>query len=588
MRATLLLSLLSAFGLLSACKQGDLGVKGNVGPEGTDGEDGTDGEEPVEPGPLTLRVDSPESGGFTTASSVTVTGEWSGGKDPRLAVNGTVMNPPEGTFSLDSERNDVAWPDSPLWPILVDASDSRGEWGRGRRTLIAGDSVPGDTPVDDGLVLRLTDNFLAALGPVLTDAVESVDFASTLVGSDPVASLVGIDVYITAIEIGAIIPEFDFTREGLAYSLRAEELMVEIGLDIPFVGMTNAQLFADAVTISGLLIIGVDGDGGLTVSPLETSVDTENIELFGITDYFGLVDTLLGSTLAGQVETLLVDTLGGLLEAQETIRDLAFEGLTIHSDFTSVVPDDNGMNVYARTTIAVDAGGDMPDRLTYAGGFDNPNSANTPEGLPYMAGLFLDDDLISALGAGLIASGLLNQELSGDLGGLSLDTSLLGGFLPGFDTLPAGQPVTLVTRPTAVPCGAVVEDPGIATALHLGGLEIDLVTDTSGDGTEEVAMTLVVDAIAGIAAGEDGALVGVELLASDARLLSTVLGSSPAEVDAGLGNLISVAVPILVGNLLGEALAFDLAGMTLTTLEAAPVGGHGGLYLEVDPSGFSL
>ena len=79
----------------------------------------------------------------------------------------------------------------------------------------------------------------------------------------------------------------------------------------------------------------------------------------------------------------------------------------------------------------------------------------TDSGEPYAIALFLDDDLLSALGAGLLGTGVLEQEVGGDLGGLTLDTSLLAASVPGFDTLPAGEEVTLAISPTLAPLGTV-------------------------------------------------------------------------------------------------------------------------------------
>lgn len=565
---------------LTACKNDADLVKDDVG--GDEG-GGDEGGAPVEP--LAFTMTGPDSGAFEPGSSLTATGTWSGGASPTLTVNGAASSPAAGEWSVQTDRGAVLWPDSPLWPVLAEASDAEGAWLRGRRTVIHGEGVSAEAPVPTGLVMRLTDELLVDLTPVLDDAVAGLDLSSLLVSTEPVASLLGAEVYITGASFGALLPDFDFRASGLYYSLRVESVVVYITLDFGFLGDTEVELRADALTVFGDIIFGVDSAGGLTATPANTDVATENIELFGITDSFGLVDLLLGDTLAGQVEGIVVDTLGGLLEAQESLRRLELSGLVIESDFTSVNHDEDGVNLVA--TSRVTAEGDAPEqRLTTPSGFSNPRGMITPSGVPFHAGLYLDDDLISALGGGLIASGLLVQEVSGDLGSLTLDTSLLGGFIAGFDTLPAGQPVTIRTRPTVAPVGTTVDEPGVALALHLGGLELDLLTDQDGDGADDVVMTVVVDAIIGVTAGEEGALIGVELLDSSATLLSTSLPATPAEVEPGLSTLIGVAVPLLVGDLLGDALAFDLGGITITTLDAGAVDDHGALYLELDPSGF--
>lgn len=576
----LLLALAACSKQAGSVKDGDPGQSGDGG--------GDDGQPEPEPEPLSFSLTGPDDGVFETADQISVTGTWAGGLDPVLTVNGAASSPAAGDWQVDSARSAVAWPDSPLWPILAEGADARGVWLRGRRTALYGDSVPSETPVAEGLVLRLTDAFLLELEPVLDDAVASFDLDSLLAGTDPVASVLGADLYITGVEFGALIPGFDFRTSGLHYSLRVEDILVYAELDAGFLGTTSFELAAGAVIVEGDVIFGVDASGGLTATAANTAVSTEDVELFGITDSFGLVDLLLGDTLSGQVEGVVVDTLGGLLEAQESVRVLELEGLLIESDFTEVNHDDQGVNLVAESRVSATTGSVPPLRLTTPDAFSNPTTVESPSGLPYHAGLFLNDDLISALGGGLLASGLLNQEVSGDLGSISLDTTLLGAIVDGFDQLPPGQAVTIKTRPTVAPVGAVVSTEGVATALHLGGLELDMMTDQDGDGVEDVVMTVVVDAIAGITAGADGALIGVELVESNATLLSTSLDTTPAAVEPGLATLISVAVPALVGNLLGDALSFDLSGITITTIDAGAVGNHGALYLELDPSGFSL
>jgi hypothetical protein len=581
----LLVPSLLALSLLGCRKEVEPGKDGDVD-QGDDG--GDDGQPEPEPEPLAFSLTGPDDGVFETGASLSVTGTWSGGLDPVLTVNGAASSPAAGDWQVDSPRSAVAWPDSPLWPILAEGADARGVWMRGRRTAVYGDSVSSEAPVSEGLVLRLTDAFLVELEPALDAAVDSFDLDSLLAGTDPVASVLGADLFITGVEFGALVPSFDFRSSGLHYSLRVEDIIVYAVLDAGFLGTTDFELQAGAVIVEGDVIFGVDASGGLTATAANTAVSTEDVELFGITDSFGLVDLLLGDTLSGQVEGVVIDTLGGLLEAQESIRLLELEGLLIESDFTEVNHDEQGVNLVAESRVSATTGTLPPQRLTTADAFSNPTSTETPSGLPYHAGLFLNDDLVSALGAGLVASGLLNQEVSGDLGSISLDTTLLGAIVDGFDQLPPGQPVTIKTRPTVAPVGAVVSTEGVATALHLGGLELDMMTDQDGDGVEDVVMTVVVDAIAGITAGADGALIGVELVESNATLLSTSLDTTPAAVEPGLATLISVAVPALVGNLLGDALTFDLSGITITTIDAGPVGNHGALYLELDPSGFSL
>ena len=546
--------------------------------------EGDGDEEVVEP--LAFEMTAPASGAIVDAGSVTAEGTWSGGLDTVVTVNGVDVGA-AGSWSQSSDHSDVLWPDSPLWPVLGDARDAEGTWLRARATLIQGVSAPAADPIEDGLMFRLTDNVLAQLDGLLDTVVADLDLSELLVGSDPVASVLGADVFIDGATFGALVPDLDFGATGLAYSLRAEDVLIEMTIDAGFLGTYDADLEADAVIVSGDLVIGVDGTGGLTASPSNTTVDTENLELFGFTDSIGLVDALLGDTLATTVEDQLVDAIGGLLEAQEDLRRLEFSGIVILSDFTSALHDTSGVTILADSRIEVADGADPGERLATDESWSLPTGSESAAGVPYQAGLFLDDDLLSALGAVLAGSDLLEQEVSGDLGSITLDTTLLGAIVPGFDTLPPGQLVTLITRPSA-PLVGVAGREGYAGELHLGGLELDFATDADGDGADDVVMTVVVDAVIGLAPGEDGELISIDLVESQATLLSTLLAASPDEVEPGLASLIDLAVPALIGGLLGDALDLELGGIGLEIVDGAGVGDRAALYLDLDLSGFEL
>jgi hypothetical protein len=575
-RKGLLVGLLA---LLAACGGAAEGTKSTVDDGGGDG-----GEAPA-PEPLTFSLTGPGSGAIVAEDRVEVTGAWAGGTNPSVTVNGVDVGP-EGEFRVESHHDDVPWPDSPLWPILGDAHDDTGVWHRGRFTLLHGDSAPADAPVPSGLTLRLTDELLLDLGPQVDAIVAGLDLESLLASEDPVFELLGAEVYIDGLALGPVSAELDFRSTGLNYTLRASDLSILLLLDFGFLGTTDSEVTASAIEITGDLVIGTDA-GGLTATPANTAVSVTDLEVFGITDSFGLVDTLLGDTLATTIEEQLVDALSGLLEAQESLRVLEFEGVQILSDFTSAQHDEQGVNIFAASRVELAEGGATGDRLTTDISYSPPTTTVSPAGAPYQAALLLDDDLLSALGAALPATGLLNQTVEGDaLGSLSLDTTLLGGLIPGFDQLPPGQAVSLVTRPTVALAGAPGRD-GVAAELHVGGLEIDFVTDADGDGEGDVVMTVVVDAVVGITAGTE-ALIDIVLVDSAATLTSTVLDTSPELVEPGLSTLISVAVPSLVGGLLGDALAFDLGGIAITVVDGGAVDDRAGLFLDLDLSGLEL
>ncbi len=577
------LGVLAALSLSTACASKNIESK----PASTDensGEDGTDGSD-APPPELRFTMDSPSNGTFRSNNKVEASGTWSGGLDGSASVNGEDVGG-EGDWSMDTSHQDTLWPDSPLWPVMGSAQDSTGQWVRARATLIHGESTDTTAPMPAGLVLRLTDELLLDLGPQIDDIVAGLDLDALLVSAGPVWADFGAEIYVSGASIGTVAADLDFQSSGLHYVLTADDLVVFIDIDLGLLGSYPTEVNVQTVEVAGDLVFGTSA-GSLTATPANTAVSTVGLEVFGFEDTFGLIDGFLGDTLATTIEDQLVGAIDGLLDAQDALRVLEFSGMQILSDFTSATHDNAGVNVYAESTLAAD-GLDLGQRLTTDGGFTAPSGTESPSGVPYQAALLLDDDLLSAIGAALPATGLLDQSIEGDaLGSLSLDTSLLGGIIPGFDQLPAGQPVSLHTRPTAPMVGA----PGsgeIAAELHLGGLEIDFLTDQDGDGSDDVVMTVVIDAIVGITGGEEGALVDIVLIDSQSMLLSTSLDTTPEAVEPGLDTLISLAVPALVGGLVGDALAFDLGGIGITVVDGSAVGDRAGLFLDLDISGLEL
>lgn len=530
----------------------------------------------VEEEPLVFSLTDPTASAIVDAQTVSAAGTFSGPSGATAAVNGVAITA-MGDFSVEVDRSAVPWPDSPIWPVLGDARDGEDGWLRERVTLIQGDSAPASEAVEDGISFRLTDHLLASAEGAVTDLL---DLDALLSSKDPLTELLGVQVYITEMAYADIVPTLDFTSAGLSYSMRIEGLEMLLFLDAGWLGTYDTTLAAEAVTVSGNMVFDVDGAGGLVASPEDTAVDTEGLELFGFTDSIGLVDALLGDTLASEVEGALVDAIDGLLAFQDALRSLEFSGVRIDNSFTAAVHDEDGVTVFADSAISLKEGGVLGERLTTDLGWSAPSGKTTPGGVAYEAGLFIDDDLISALGAALAGSGLLVQEVSGDLGGLTLDTSLLANIVAGFDDLPEGQAVTIRTAPTAVPVGVPGRD-GTIGELHLGGLALDFVVE----GSDASVMQVAIDAMVGLTPGEKDELIGVDLVDAQAVLLSSSLDSTPEEVEPGLDTLISLAVPILVGDLLGDALDFDLGGVGIDVVDGEGVDDRAVLYATLDLTG---
>ena len=105
----------------------------------------------------------------------------------------------------------------------------------------------------------------------------------------------------------------------------------------------------------------------------------------------------------------------------------------------------------------------------------------------------------------------------------------------------------------------------------------------------EPVMTIALDAVVGVALGDAEELLAVDVAATEVTLLESTLYSSPAEVEDGLSGLLDIAVPLLIGSLLGDALDLSDLPVELLPVDSGPIDDRAALYLDLgDVSGLSL
>lgn len=557
--------------LMTACKEDPAaGGKGDV--EGQGGGDGGDTT------PLSFDLRAPGEATITDLASLPVSGVVEG-VAPVVMVNGVAAEVEAGAWSVPAAHADVPWPDSPLFPILGEATDADGAWLRERVTLARGEGAAADGVVPAAIGARLTDHALLAFDPLIQQTVAELDLGELIDPTVPVSEILGGQVYVSDASVGGLSIDLDFTARGLAYSLVATEVAATLLIDFGLFD-TDGDILVEQVDVDGLVLIGA-GAGELTLTPLDTVVSITGLEAFGFDDPTGIIDgllnTFLSDTLAGLLEEQVVALADDLLSVLDGLTQLELSGMVLDTRFSGVAHDDDGVTILADTSVSL-LEGTMP-----ATRFANPQPApaisgmTTSQGAPYAVALFLDDDLLSAIGAGLVGAGMLEQEVGGDLGGITLDTTLLGASVPGFDTLPPGEDVTLSISPTLAPLGTAGSAAPEAGRLHIGGLVADFLVPSV---QAEPVMSVALDAIVGLGLGEEE-LLAVDVVDTRATLLSTTLGSTPAEVEPGLQTLIGLAVPLLVGDLLGGALDLSALPVELVPLESGPRGDRAAVYLDL-------
>lgn len=569
---------LSVLALMTACKgDPEESGKGSIDAQGGGGEE----EETI---PLTFDMLDPAESAYTGEDTLPVSGV-AGGDGLAVTVNGEAAVFEDGAWAGSASHTDVGWPDSPLFPVLGEATDAHGAWARDRVVLARGETADTGAELPSAIGARLTDHALVAFDPFIQQTVADLDLGALLVSPDPVTTLLGADVYVAAASLGGATVDLDFTERGLAYTLVASDIDATLLLDFGWFD-TDGDLYVERVDITGLVVMDVEG-GELGLTPLETTAAISGLEIFGFDSSLvdSVVNSFLAETLAEMLEEQVVALADDLLGVLDEITNLELSGIVLDTRFSSLTHDADGVTLFADTTVSL-LEGEMPSlRLANPGAPAPVSGMTTESGALYAVGLYLDDDLISAIGAGLLGTGVLEQEVGGDLGGITLDTTLLGASVPGFDTLPPGEEVTLSITPTLAPLGTVGSASPEAGRLHIGGLNADFLVPTV---QEEPVMTVALDAIVSIGLGEQE-LLAVDVVDTRATLLSTTLGSTPAEVEPGLDTLIGVAVPLLVGDLLGSALDLSSLPVELVPVESGPEGDRAALYLDLgDLSGLEL
>lgn len=564
---------LALVSLLAACSTTNEGA--GAGAASTD-----DGQPPA----FSFQMDTPATTGFSTSDSLEAGGSVTGSA-PVVTVNGADASLSGESWSAAAARADLAWPDSPLFPVLAHATDDDGQWARARATFATGEAADPALVIEDALAARLTDHALDAFGPAIDQLVADLDLGALLVSDEPIATILGADITVTAADFGEVDLALDFRAIGLEYSLSVAPVSASLLLDFGFTD-TEGDLAAEQIDVTGVIRLGADA-GGLTLTPENTTVSVTGLELFGFNDPTGIVDglinTFLSDTIAELIEEQVVALADDLFAVLDDLTSLDLAGVTLETTFASVQHDEDGVTLLADTALSVVDGALPAERLANPQPMPFVSGQTTASGDLYGVALLLDDDLLSGIGAALVGTGILNQELSGDLGPITLDTTLLAVSVPGFDTLEPGLPVTLRTRPTLPPLGTAGSAAPEAGQLHIGGLEADF--EVEG----EVVMTVVLDAVAGVGLGTVDELLLLDVLATDVTLLSTTLGSTPDEVEPGLQSLIELAIPLLVGDLLGDSL--DLSGLPIELLPvgSGPVDDRAAVYLDLgDVSGLEL
>ena len=371
----------------------------------------------------------------------------------------------------------------------------------------------------------------------------------------------------------------------------------------PFTLNVTAPITLEAVGVPGSRILEATvGDlelsHSLSASELNTGCTLDDIEqvlnAFGFS-LFDLLIGLFGDTISTSIEDALNDALVGIALAGET--SLGDGTLTYAIEPAEVIHSNQGLEIVlaglldapqAECIAAEDPGGSSST------GAGLPNPADNPAGTQialHAHGDLIQQALYAAWRGGALCLGVGGDDAGVDLGGLALDTSLLG--LIGGEELgalfPVPRPVLIEVVPH-LPPEASFTGPSDLTA-ELSDLELVFLAEL--DGRMARGLGVAVDADIGVDLlfddidGTIGVDLGVNPDDISARLAGDPMVPGIAErVESDFPGVMATLLDSLLPSLLGDSLAFPLPtfeGLGLIGLDVGASGGGDwlGLYAEV-------
>ena len=543
--------------------------------------------------PLDIAILGPPEASIGWGPTVTVTGTVTG-DEPQASVSGETAQITDDQFTaevtIDAAR--------PFTALTASASDPHG-WVRDRRTYLHGDAVDASIPVDRGMAIRITDRGFDGLSSFILTQFTTESIEQMILATNPLYSGMGIDIIPEDAEVGGLELDLDADSGGLALLASLTDVTLDVTIDAGFVGTYPGTIYLQAVDVDGLVTLAASG-GSLVVEIPEVSVNLVGLELIfpGIWSWVlsilesvvpGLLEGMIADMLSEEVIAAVEDALGSLEQG------FAFGPVVIGIAFDEVSHDHEGVN--AVLDLEVDLGavpGDIPaQRVSTPGAMPVLFGTRTPVGqLPFGAQVVLDDDALNAIGVGLYASGVLEQQLEGELPTnppLTLTAGLLKATFPSMDGVLSDEAeLSMATAPSVPLVGRAADGPLGVIDFYMPGYWLDIAADLEdANGTPQSAYDLALDAVIHVDVDAENGELDIYGGEMDATLIwcEERLECEPQE-GAGLAELMQLAIGLVVGDMVGD-LTTLIDGVVMVPLEGGACGDldeHASFYADLEPA----
>ena len=566
-------------------------------------------------GKVSLFIDSPGQGIFTTDTSILVTGHFTKA-DPAettVTVNGVVATIlPDRTWSVTVPLDAVAI----VNPILAELTTTGGALQRRRVTVIVGDSIADGDVSPMGVALRLNDSGLDEVEPVITSLV-NLDLATLLppgtlvidnfcyqdsflgclgrvdvtVSGSPPPSIgsfaidvdsqngsVDGDVLLNNLFIRANVDdatgvplhcEIDITAATTDifgnYDLSPLDPGVTGEIDVTQNGSVNVVFgqFNDSTDCSGLL-------GGLVELLISLFIgDIQSLVEPAIEDFLNAVDGSGNTPIAGAIEVALAD-----IEISGPIGTAI--GVNLETPLVDIFQDVDGITLDSDARITAStpdpAAPDLAASYHVSETFPSFGATTPVGGLPYGLAICIGASAFNQLLKAEIESGLLITTLTEiDLGTgpIPLTAGLLATIIPEFAGADPALPIFIDLNPVLAPFLTGEAGPsGELAEIVIPHLQA-IVRDEMGN----VFLRFVADATAGLdisfGGGELAFTLGtIDSASLNVNILDNDIGTNEFFLGFLLPGLVEAAVPLLADSLgsfpLPEFLGLELQGVEVS------------------------
>jgi hypothetical protein len=317
--------------------------------------------------PPLLNVTSPDRGtiaGNATVVEVKGTASDAGSGLKNVTINGTVVSVgADGSF-------DATIPTKPGITLLhTSATDNDDNVTNDSRAVMAGTLADAATPIQDGLVARINDKTLNALGDIGAEELTAFDVGAAVQPYNPIVdagiTCVNAQVDVDSIAKDLVLLDLTPVNGGIAFTAELDNLDVEMttyfkAVCIP--GSAGISLTADKYRLAGTFDLGVDANGVVQATLVNAAGSFDNFNLQvgiipqSVLDLFisnidQRVANMITTQLQGKVPALVQKYLGGY--GYEKTISVMGEDLDILVKPTAIDFNTSGGTIDMDSTIAI-------------------------------------------------------------------------------------------------------------------------------------------------------------------------------------------------------------------------------------------